>query len=288
MQYEPPSKTQTHKKDIPLAVVLGQPVLQIPHDLYIPPDALEVILDIFEGPLDFLLYLIRRQNLVILDIPIAKITQQYIAYIHAMHDLHFELAAEYLVMVAVLAEIKSRMLLPCQTTEEEIEEDPRADLVRRLQEYERFKKAAEDIDLLPRMGRDTSLVSVFIPEHKSIQSLPQPTLHAILSALNDVLKHSELYTKHVIGRDTLSVHRRMSELLSQLSDMDFHQFESLFNTYDGKSGIIVTFLGILELAKNNLLDIVQEPSRKVSRSGTYQSPMPIYIKATLINSNNLQ
>src|SRR5678815_2640628 len=148
--------THPQQQEMPLAMVLGQPVLQIPQDLYIPPDALEIILDAFEGPLDLLLYLIRRQNLDILDIPVAEITRQYVDYIQAMHEMRFELAAEYLVMAAILAEIKSRMLLPRPPSEEGLEDDPRADLVRRLQEYERFKQAAEDIDALPRQDRDTT------------------------------------------------------------------------------------------------------------------------------------
>ncbi|HET7779593.1 MAG TPA: segregation/condensation protein A, partial [Rudaea sp.] len=152
------------QQEMPLALVRGQPVLQMPQDLYIPPDALEVILDAFEGPLDLLLYLIRRQNLDILDIPIAEITRQYVDYIEMMQDLRFELAAEYLVMAAILAEIKSRLLLPRPPEAEGLEADPRAELVRRLQEYERFKKAAEDIENLPRMERDTSLASAFVPD----------------------------------------------------------------------------------------------------------------------------
>src|SRR5436190_20239898 len=157
-------REQPQQQEMPLAMVLGQPVLQIPQDLYIPPDALEVILDAFEGPLDLLLYLIRRQNLDILDIPVAEITRQYVTYIQAMHEMRFELAAEYLVMAAILAEIKSRMLLPRPPSEEGLEHDPRMDLVRRLQEYERFKQAAEDIDALPRQDRDTVPVSAFVPD----------------------------------------------------------------------------------------------------------------------------
>ena len=164
--------TQQHvprQQEMPLAVVLGQPVLQIPQDLYIPPDALEIILDAFEGPLDLLLYLIRRQNLDILDIPVAEITRQYVDYIQAMHEMRFELAAEYLVMAAILAEIKSRMLLPRSTMDESEEGDPRAELVRRLQEYERFKQAAEDIDSLPRQDRDTTPASAFVPDRASVK-----------------------------------------------------------------------------------------------------------------------
>lgn len=246
------------QQEMRLATVLGQPVLQIPQDLYIPPDALEVILDAFEGPLDLLLYLIRRQNLDILDIPVAEITRQYVDYIGAMRDMRFELAAEYLVMAAILAEIKSRMLLPRPPTEEGAEEDPRADLVRRLQDYERFKQAAEDIDALPRMERDTSPVSAFVPDRASVKQPPPVQLKEMLLALHDVLKRAELFTGHAIKRDALSVRQRMTDVLTRLGDRSFHRFESLFEPREGKLGVVVTFLSILELAKERLLEIVQE------------------------------
>jgi len=239
-------------------MVLGQPVLQIPQDLYIPPDALEIILDAFEGPLDLLLYLIRRQNLDILDIPVAEITRQYVDYIQAMHEMRFELAAEYLVMAAILAEIKSRMLLPRSTMDESEEGDPRAELVRRLQEYERFKQAAEDIDALPRQDRDTTPANAFVPDRASVKLPPPVDLREMLLALHDVLKRAELYTQHAIKRDALSVRQRMGELLSRLEDGAFHRFESLFEAREGKLGVVVTFLALLELAKEHLLDIVQE------------------------------
>ena len=246
------------QQEMPLAVVLGQPVLQIPQDLYIPPDALEVILDAFEGPLDLLLYLIRRQNLDILDIPVASITRQYVDYIQGMHEMRFELAAEYLVMAAILAEIKSRLLLPRPPSEEGIEEDPRADLVRRLQEYERYKKAAEDLDTLPRQERDTAPVSAFVPDRAEIRLPPPVDIREMLLALHDVFKRAELYTQHAIKRDALSVRQRMGELLERLADGQFHRFESLFTVEEGKLGVVVTFLGLLTLAKEQLLDIVQE------------------------------
>lgn len=242
-----------------LATVLGQPVLQIPQDLYIPPDALEVILDAFEGPLDLLLYLIRRQNLDILDIPVAEITKQYVQYIGVMREmLRFELAAEYLVMAAILAEIKSRLLLPRPPSDDSIEGDPRADLVRRLQDYERFKQAAEDIDSLPRMERDTSLAAAFLPDRASVKLPPPVELREMLLALHDVLKRAELFTGHEIKRDALSVRQRMTDVLTRLGDGSFHRFESLFDPREGKLGVVVTFLSILELAKEQLLDIVQE------------------------------
>ncbi len=260
------------QQEMPLATVHGQPLLQMPQDLYIPPDALEVILEAFEGPLDLLLYLIRRQNLDILDIPVAEITRQYVSYIDVMQELRFELAAEYLVMAAILAEIKSRMLLPRPPSEEGLEEDPRADLVRRLQEYERFKQAAEDIDALPRMDRDTSTVSAHVPERNVLREPPPVELREMLLALHDVLKRAELFTGHAIRRDALSVRQRMGELLSLLEDGVFHRFEQLFEAHEGRLGVVVTFLSILELAKERLLEIVQE-----------EPLAPIYVKSLAVD-----
>jgi segregation and condensation protein A len=262
------SPTAPQQQEMPLAMVLGQPLLQIPQDLYIPPDALEIILDAFEGPLDLLLYLIRRQNLEILDIPVAEITRQYVDYIQTMHEVRFELAAEYLVMAAILAEIKSRMLLPRPPMEEGLEHDPRADLVRRLQEYERFKQAAEDLDTLPRQDRDTSPAAAFMPDHAAVREPPPVDLREMLLALHDILKRAELFTQHAIRRDALSVRQRMGELLERLTDGAFHRFESLFTVEEGRLGVVVTFLGMLELAKERLLDIVQEGSLA-----------PIYVKS---------
>ncbi len=265
---------QPQQQEMPLAMVLGQPVLQMPQDLYIPPDALEVILEAFEGPLDLLLYLIRRQNLDILDIPVAEITRQYVEYIGVMQDLRFDLAAEYLVMAAMLAEIKSRMLLPRPPTEDGLEVDPRAELVRRLQEYERFKKAAEDLDGLDRLDRDTHVVHAEVPERDSVKIPPPVDLREMLLALRDVIKRAELFTHHAIKREVLSVRQRMGEVLSRLSDGKFHAFESLFNVEEGKLGVVVSFLSILELAKERLLEIVQE------------EPMaPIYIKSLAASDN---
>ncbi|SFK96996.1 segregation and condensation protein A [Lysobacter sp. cf310] len=260
--------SRPQQQEMPLAMIHGQPVLQIPQDLYIPPDALEVILEAFEGPLDLLLYLIRRQNLDILDIPVADITRQYVQYIQAMHEMRFELAADYLVMAAMLAEIKSRMLLPRAPNEEGIEEDPRADLVRRLQEYERFKKAAEDIDALPRQDRDTVPVQAFVPDRASIRLPPPVDLKEMLLALHDVFKRAELYTQHAIKRDALSVRQRMGELLTRMADGVFHRFESLFTVEEGRLGVVVTFLGLLTLAKEQLIEIVQEGPLE-----------PIYVKS---------
>ncbi len=249
-------------------MVLGQPVLQIPQDLYIPPDALEIILEAFEGPLDLLLYLIRRQNLDILDIPVAEITRQYVDYIQAMHELRFELAADYLVMAAILAEIKSRMLLPRAVIDVEEEGDPRAELVRRLQEYERFKQAAEDIDGLTRLDRDTSVAGAFVPDRAAVRLPPPVDLREMLLALHDVFKRAELYTQVAIKRDALSVRQRMTDLLTRLQGGKFHRFESLFEPREGKLGVVVTFLALLELAKEQLLDFVQEAALA-----------PIYVKS---------
>jgi len=245
------------QQEMPLAIVRGQPVLEMPQDLYIPPDALEVILEAFEGPLDLLLYLIRRQNLDILDIPIAEITRQYVDYIDLMRDLRLELAAEYLVMAAILAEIKSRLLLPRPPLAEGVEEDPRAELVRRLQEYERFKKAAEDIEELPRQDRDFALVSAFVQDKNVIRLPPPVQLRELLLALKDVLRRAELTGRHAIQREALSVRNRMSDVLKALEDGEFHPFEQLFKPDEGRLGIIVTFLALLELAKEHLLEIMQ-------------------------------
>ena len=272
----PPNETpRPQQQEMPLAVVHGQPLLQMPQDLYIPPDALEVILEAFEGPLDLLLYLIRRQNLDILDIPVAEITRQYVDYINVMHELRFELAAEYLVMAAMLAEIKSRMLLPRPEGVPEDEGDPRAELVRRLQEYERFKQAAEDLDALPRQDRDTVPVSAFVPDRATVRLPPPVDLREMLLALHDVLKRAELFSGHAIRREALSVRQRMGDVLTKLDDGRFHRFEEMFTAEEGKLGVLVTFLAILELAKEQLLDVVQE------------APLaPIYIKSLALNNTN--
>ena len=263
------------QQELPLALVHGQPVLQMPQDLYIPPDALEVILDAFEGPLDLLLYLIRRQNLDVLDIPVAEITRQYVDYIDVMRELRFELAAEYLVMAAMLAEIKSRMLLPRPVEAEGEEEDPRAELVRRLQEYECFKQAAEDLDALPRLDRDSATVQAHLPERTTVKPPPPVELKEMLLALHDVLKRAELFSGHAIKREALSVRQRMGEVLARLEDGLFARFESLFSAEEGRLGVLVTFLAILELAKEQLLDIVQE------------APLsPIHVKSLARDNSN--
>ncbi len=244
--------------EMPFAIVEGQPYTQMPTDLYIPPDALEVILEAFEGPLDLLLYLIRRQNLNILDIPINEVTNQYIEYINLLGEMNFELAAEYLVMAAMLAEIKSRMLLPKIEAEGEEEHDPRAELVRRLQEYERFKTAAQDIDELPREIRDYRIVSAHVESKKSFVIPPEVDMRDIIMAFKDVLARADLKISHEIEREPLSVRDKMTYLLDVIRDKKFFTFESLFNVHEGRQGVVVTFLAVLELLKSQVLDITQE------------------------------
>lgn len=244
--------------EMPFAIVNGEAITQLPKDLYIPPQALEVFLEAFEGPLDLLLYMIRRQNLDILDIPIADITRQYMDYIGLMQDLQLELAGEYLVMAATLAEIKSRMLLPRATDPNAGEEsDPRADLVRRLQEYERFKSAAESIDRIPRMDRDTWIGSAELGERKSSRPLPQIAMQEMLLAFRDVVQRAEMFAHHHVQRERLSVRVRMSDILSTLERASFVEFVQLFRPEEGRMGVTVTFVAILELVREGLIDIVQ-------------------------------
>jgi segregation and condensation protein A len=242
----------------PVAVVNGNPLVKLPEDLYIPPEALEVFLETFEGPLDLLLYLIRRQNLDILDVPIAEVTRQYIAYIDMMQEMKMELAAEYLLMAAILAEIKSRMLLPKPEITVDQEDDPRAELIRRLQEYERFKNAAQCIDQLPRWERDVFGVTVDVSRIEIPRILPTVDLKDVLSAFQDVLKRAEQVTHHQIQREQLSVRERMSAVLSRLMHAASVEFRQLLDGREGRQGVIVSFLAILELARENLVEIVQE------------------------------
>ena len=244
--------------EMPFAIVNGEAITQLPKDLYIPPQALEVFLEAFEGPLDLLLYMIRRQNLDILDIPIADITRQYMDYIGLMQDLQLELAGEYMVMAATLAEIKSRMLLPRATDPNAGEEsDPRADLVRRLQEYERFKSAAENIDRIPRLDRDTWVASAELGERKSSRPLPQVAMQEMLLAFRDVVQRAEMFAHHHIRRERLSVRVRMSDILATLEQASFVEFVNLFKPEEGRMGVTVTFVAILELVREGLIDIVQ-------------------------------
>lgn len=240
-----------------LARVAGEPVHDLPQDLYIPPDALEVFLDAFEGPLDLLLYLIRRQNMDILDIDVSAITDQYIDYIALMEAMRFELAAEYLVMAATLAEIKSRMLLPRQTEEDEDEHDPRAELIRRLQEYERYKTAAGDIDAMPRRDRDFHLAGAAAPELPERQVHPDVSLSEMLLALQAVLERADLYEHHQVEREQLSTRERMTRILERLSGEAFMRFETLFSPEEGRLGVVVTFIATLELIREQLVEVVQ-------------------------------
>jgi len=243
--------------EMPFAVVDGEPVTTLPQDLYIPPYALQVFLEAFEGPLDLLLYLIRRQNIDILDIPIAEITKQYVQYIELMHEMQLELAGEYLVMAAMLAEIKSRMLLPRPETEEEDEDDPRAELVRRLQEYERFKQAAQDISDLPRLERDVFVAQADAPERKIVQKLPDITLKELLLAFHDVLRRAEMFSNLHMSREPLSVRQRMSEILTRIKAGSFTGFAELFDPEEGRMGVAVTFIAILELLRESVIEVVQ-------------------------------
>jgi segregation and condensation protein A len=269
--------------EMPFAIVEGEPVTQVPTDLYIPPHALEVILDAFEGPLDLLLYLIKRQNIDILNIPIAKITHQYMHYIEVMQELQLELASEYLVMAAMLAEIKSRMLLPRPSSQDEDENDPRAELVRRLQEYERYKRAALEMDSLPRLERDVFQASAEMCERKVVEILPDVTLRELLVSFQEVLARADMFAHHHVHRETLSVRQRMSDVLARIQDGNFAEFTSLFTAEEGRMGVVVTFLAILELIREALLDLVQaEPfapihikARSVDRTTLLDAPQPI-------------
>lgn len=245
------------QEEMPFAMVYGEAMTKLPQDLYIPPDALEVFLEAFEGPLDLLLYLIKRQNLNILDIPVFEITTQYVKYVELMNSLNFELAAEYLVMAALLGEIKSRMLLPRQPTEEEDEGDPRAELIRRLQEYERYKKAAEDIDELPRMGRDTFQAQAQSPKFERERIHPDVDLKEVLLALQDVLRRADMFESHQVHREKLSTRERMSQVLDQLDSKRFVPFDTLFSYEEGRLGVVVTFLAVLELVKESLIELIQ-------------------------------
>jgi len=242
----------------PLARVLGQPWLDLPTDLYIPPDALEVILEAFEGPLDLLLWLIRRNNLNVLDINMTQLTRQYIDYVEIMRRKRLELAAEYLVMAAMLIEIKSRMLLPRPAKQDEDgeEHDPRAELVRRLLEYEQMKLAARGLDTIPQLGRDFLAVSVHIPE-LAARRLPQVNAEDLLDAWRAILKRAKLHTHHRIGRQELSVREHMSRVLKHLQEHGRTLFDALFDPATGRSALVVTFLALLELVRERLVDIVQ-------------------------------
>ena len=240
----------------PVAKLYGEPVIELPHDLYIPPDALEIILEAFEGPLDLLLYLIRKENLDILDIPMAPLTRQYLEYVEEMRKTNLELAAEYLVMAAMLMEIKSRLLLPRPPAAAAVEDDPRAELVRRLLEYERMKKAAQDLDELPQVGRDVIAISVWIEKTIS-QKLPNVNAGDLAEAWRSLLHRARLSAHHRVSREELSVRAHMSSILRALQERRVVEFGELFDPQRGVPVLVVTFLALLELARELAVEITQ-------------------------------
>ena len=252
-----PDSEPSAQRELAFAYVDGEAITEVPKDLYIPPDALEIFLEAFEGPLDLLLYLIKRQNINILDIKVAEITDQYMAYVDLMEVSQFELAAEYLVMAAMLAEIKSRLLLPRHVEDGPEEDDPRMQLIRRLQDYERYQKAAEDIDELVRMDRDIHRAGAALPELERISPEPTVALQDILLSLSRVLRRADMFEHHHIQRETLSTREKMSEILVRITESKFVPLASLLVRAEGRSGVIVTFLAIMELMKESLIEIVQ-------------------------------
>ena len=260
-QSEPVDAAGPQQSEFPFALVQGEPVTQIPDDLYIPPAALEVFLEAFEGPLDLLLYLIKRQNLDIMEIDVAELTEQYMQYVRLMDSMQFELAAEYLVMAAMLAEIKSRMLLPRSQDISEDDDDPRAQLIRRLQEYERFKKAAEDISEMPREERDIFVADVKPPVDDRPRPEPDVSLQELLVALGDVLHRADMFESHAVSFEPLSTRERMGNILDLLSTAsqgdNFLPFATFFKPEEGRGGVVVTFLAIMELIKESMIEIVQ-------------------------------
>jgi segregation and condensation protein A len=249
-----------------VAKLYGEPVIELPTDLYIPPDALEVVLEAFEGPLDLLLYLIRKENLNILDIPMAPLTRQYLEYVEIMRSKNLELAAEYLVMAAMLMEIKSRLLLPRPPAAEPTEEDPRAELVRRLLEYEQIKKAAHELDELPQIGRDVVAISVWI-ERTVTERLPNVNPQDLAEAWRSLLHRARMSRHHHISREELSVREHMSGILRSLRERRVLEFSELFDPSRGVSVLVVTFLALLELARELLVEITQS-----------ENFAPIYVK----------
>ncbi|MFT2090616.1 segregation and condensation protein A [Paraglaciecola sp. 2405UD69-4] len=246
------------QQPLPLAFVNGEALVEKPEDLYIPPDALELILEAFEGPLDLLLYLIRKQKFDIVNLPVYQVTQQYMEYVELMKDLKLELAAEYLLMAAILAEVKSRLLLPKRADAEEDEDDPRAELIRRLKEYEKIKLAAQELDNIPRKERDLFKAGAQpAPSVKPLKILPKVSLQELVLGFQTAIQRSEAFEHHQIEKETLSTRERMSMILEKLSSEHYTGFDELFNASEGKAGVVVTFLAILELAKESLIDLVQ-------------------------------
>ena len=257
------------QKSLPLAVVRGEAFDAMPTDLFIPPEALEVFLETFEGPLDLLLYLIRKQKLDVVDLPIEKITTQYLVYIDILTEARIELAADYLVMAATLAEIKSRLLLPKIVTADEEEEDPRVVLIRQLKAYEVIKQAAADLDELPRLERDVYLAQAKAsPNIKPVVMPPEVSLVDIAQAFSEVLKRIDANEHHHVKREALSTRERMSQILAKLSTEHFIPFTELFDVSEGKAGVVVSFLALMELVKELLVDLVQN-----------EPLAPIYVKA---------
>ena len=257
------------------AMLRGEEYVDLPMDLYIPPDAMEVILDVFEGPLDLLLYLIKKHNLDIVNIPVARITEQYMEYVTVMSVLRLELAADYLEMAAFLMELKSRMLLPKPATEEGEEDDPRAELVRRLQEYERFKTAAQNLDELPREGRDLFVVKAALPKIDREKPQPQVEFKELLLAFKDVLKRADLQSSHHIQKEVLTVEEKMSVILRNLGAESFTNFVDFFDVGEGRLGVIVTFLAILEMVRSSIIELVQN-----------EAFGPIYIRASGVGNES--
>jgi segregation and condensation protein A len=244
---------QPTQEELPFAYVAGQAITEMPKDLYIPPDALEIFLESFEGPMDLLLYLIKRQNIDILELNVSDITEQYMSYVDLMEASQFELAAEYLVMAATLAEIKSRILLPRQPAEESEEADPRLQLIKRLQEYERFKKAAEDLNAMPRMDRELHSANADLPEIERVVPDPDIDLQSVLGALANVMRRVEMFEHHHIQRETLSTREKMSEVLARISNKKFVPLVSLLMREEGRLGVVVTFLAVMELMKDSMV-----------------------------------
>ncbi len=246
-----------------------------PHDLFIPPDALEVFLETFQGPLDLLLYLTRKQNLDILDIPVARITKQYMEYVEMMRKFRLDLAAEYLVMAAILAEIKSRLLLPCPVAEEDgDEQDPRAALIRRIQEYERFSQAGMGLNERPRLERELYLVSADFEDSELVKIEPRASLNDLVVAFRNVLERSEVNKHFYFGRERLTVREKMTYILDRVRTTRFLQFEDLFDHHEGKPGLVVSFMAILELARDGMLVVMQnEPF------------MPVHLKSVEKNTH---
>ncbi|HJV80987.1 ScpA family protein [Noviherbaspirillum sp.] len=252
-----PDSTPNVIDGVAFAKLYGEPLFKLPSDLYIPPDALEVFLEAFQGPLDLLLYLIRKQNFNILDIPMAQVTLQYLEYVEQIRERNLELAAEYLLMAAMLIEIKSRMLLPVKKSDSgEEAEDPRAELVRRLLEYEQMKLAAQQIDALPQLGRDYVRAQIFI-EQSMVTRWPEVSMSELQAVWSDILKRAKLTAHHTISREELSVREHMTGILRRLQSAKFVEFADLFDPSRGVPVLVVNFIALLELAKETLIEITQ-------------------------------